>query len=111
MTKNNNAASARAKRRNIEKLTRGFRGIFVFLFSMSGLINILALTGSFYMLQVYDRALTSGSLPTLLALSVLAVGLFLFQGVFEVVRSQVLVRMGARLDKRIAPLAHRVNLE
>ena len=111
MTTNTKAAAARAKRRNIEKLTRGFRGIFVFLFSMSGLINILALTGSFYMLQVYDRALTSGSVPTLLALSVLAIGLYFFQGIFEVIRSQVLVRMGARLDKRIAPLAHRVAID
>ena len=111
MNKNETAAVARAKRRNAEELTRGFRGIFVFLFSMSGLINILALTGSFYMLQVYDRALTSGSVPTLLALSMLAIGLYLFQGLFEVIRSQVLVRMGARLDKRIAPLAHRVAID
>ena len=36
---------------------------------MSGIINVLALTGSLYMLQIYDRALTSGSIPTLLALS------------------------------------------
>jgi ATP-binding cassette subfamily C protein len=83
----------------------------VFLFSMSGLINVLALTGSFYMLQVYDRALTSGSVPTLLALSVLAIGLYFFQGLFEVLRSQILVRLGARLDKKIAPLAHRVAID
>jgi len=111
MSKSNNAAIARAKRRYLEELTRGFRGIFVFLFSMSGLINILALTGSFYMLQVYDRALTSGSVPTLLALSLLAIGLYFFQGLFEVLRSQVLVRLGARLDKKIAPLAHRVAID
>ena len=68
------------KRKNSEKLTQGFRGIFVFLFTTSGIINILALTGSFYMLQIYDRALTSGSVPTLVALSTLAIGLYLFQG-------------------------------
>ncbi|PTE19729.1 type I secretion system permease/ATPase, partial [Cereibacter changlensis JA139] len=45
------------------------------LFGISGLINILALTGAIYMMQVYDRALTSGSLNTLLALSILALGL------------------------------------
>ena len=33
-------------------MTRGFRGAFIFLFSLSGIINILALTGSFYMLQI-----------------------------------------------------------
>jgi PrtD family type I secretion system ABC transporter len=111
MSKATTAAFARAKRRKVEELTKGFRGLFVFLFSMSGIINILALTGSFYMLQVYDRALTSGSVPTLLALSALAIGLYFFQGLFEVLRSQILVRLGARLDKKIAPLAHRVAID
>ncbi|WP_114948333.1 type I secretion system permease/ATPase [Microvirga calopogonii] len=99
------------KRKAAEKLTQGLRGIFLFLFSVSGIINVLALTGSFYMLQIYDRALGSGSIPTLVALSVLAVGLYLFQGLFDVIRSQVLVRVGARLDKRIAPLAHQVAID
>ena len=48
------------------------------LFVVSGVVNVLALTGSFYMLQVYDRILTSHSVPTLLALSLLAAILFLF---------------------------------
>lgn len=100
-----------ARRRSVESITREFRGIGLFLFLTSGLINILALTGAFYMLQIYDRALTSGSIPTLVALSVLAIGLYLFQGVFDVIRSQVLVRVGARLDKRLAPLAHQVAVD
>ena len=90
---------------------REFRGIGVFLFSISGIINVLALTGAFYMLQIYDRALTSGSIPTLAALSVLAIGLYLFQGLFDVVRAQVLVRVGARLDRLLAPIAHRVTVD
>ena len=80
-------------------------------FALSGVINLLALTGSFYMLQIYDRALTSGSVPTLVALSVLAIGLYLFQGLFDVLRSQILVRFGARLDAKLAPLAHQVAIE
>lgn len=100
-----------AKRRNLAELTRGFRGIVLFLFLVSGTINILALTGSLYMMQIYDRALTSGSIPTLVALSALAVGLYLFQGCFDVIRSQVLVRVGARLDKKVAPMAHRVAID
>ncbi len=71
--------SAGSQRRTAKDLTRGFRSIIVFLFSISGIINVLALTGSIYMLQIYDRALTSGSVPTLLALSLLAIGLYLFQ--------------------------------
>ncbi|MBB3458978.1 ATP-binding cassette subfamily C protein [Rhizobium sp. BK313] len=89
----------------------GLRGIFVYLFGLSGIINILALTGAFYMLQIYDRALTSGSLSTLLALSVLAIGLYLFQGIFDIMRSQILVRLGARIDTQLAPLAHEVVIE
>lgn len=99
------------KRKSVEKLTKGFRSIFVFLFGMSGIINILALTGAFYMLQIYDRALTSGSVPTLVAISVLAIGLYVFQGIFDIIRAQILVRIGARLDRRIAPMAHQVAID
>src|SRR5690554_3580358 len=107
----NKDASTSAKRKSAEQLTKGFRGIFLFLFGMSGIINILALTGAFYMLQIYDRALTSGSISTLIAISVLALGLYCFQGMFDIIRSQILVRVGARLDKKIAPMAHRVAID
>ncbi|PXW53725.1 regulatory LuxR family protein [Methylobacterium sp. B4] len=100
-----------AQQRCAEQLTRSFRAPFFFLFGMSGIINILALTGSFYMLQVYDRALPSGSLPTLIGLSILAIGLYLAQGLFDVLRSQILVRLGAQLDRRVAPLAQRVGID
>src|SRR6476646_6122852 len=107
----NNKEITPAKRRNLAELTRGLRSIVLFLFLISGLINILALTGSLYMMQIYDRALTSGSIPTLLLLSALAIGLYLFQGTFDVIRSQVMVRVGSRLDDKIAPLAHRVAID
>lgn len=94
-----------------DRLTKGFRGIFAFVFSISGLINLLALTGSFYMMQIYDRAIPSQNVPTLLALSALAIGLYVFQGVFETIRSQVMVRIGSRLDKKLAPLAHKVAID
>lgn len=82
-----------------------------FVFGLSGIINILALTGAFYMLQIYDRALTSGSVPTLIWLSVIAVGLYLFQGMFDILRSQILVRFGSNVDRQIAPLVHRVVID
>jgi ATP-binding cassette subfamily C protein len=63
------------------------------------------------MLQIYDRALTSGSIPTLVLLSALAIGLYLFQGMFDVIRGQILVRIGSRLDKKVAPMAHRVAID
>ncbi len=93
------------------KAIGGIRGLVVYLFLISGIINVLALTGSFYMLQIYDRALVSGSVPTLAAISVLAIGLYVFQGFFDIIRTQVLVRMGARVDRRLAPIAHRVAVD
>lgn len=104
-------AKAMAEHRGDEMLRKEFKGVSVFVFWISGIINVLALTGSFYMLQIYDRALTSGSIPTLAALSVLVIGLYLFQGVFDVIRSQLLVRMGARFDRMLAPIAHRVSVD
>jgi ATP-binding cassette subfamily C protein len=106
-----NSSKSLADHRGDALLKREFKGIAVFLFWISGIINVLALTGSFYMLQIYDRALTSGSIPTLLALSVLAAGLYLFQGMFDVIRSQILVRVGAKLDRLLAPIAHRVSVD
>ncbi|WP_083195284.1 type I secretion system permease/ATPase, partial [Pararhodobacter sp. CCB-MM2] len=81
------------------------------LFLLSGLINLLALTGSVYMLQVYDRVLTSGSQETLIALSVIAAALFLFHGTFESLRSNIFVKIGTRIDQRLAPLVHKVTLD
>jgi ATP-binding cassette subfamily C protein len=105
------SAKAMAEHRGDEMLKREFKGVAIFLFWISGIINVLALTGSFYMLQIYDRALTSGSIPTLAALSVLVIGLYLFQGMFDIIRSQLLVRMGARFDRMLAPIAHRVSVD
>jgi ATP-binding cassette subfamily C protein len=73
---------------------------------ISGTVNLLALTGAFYMLQVYDRVLLSKSIPTLIALSLLALGLYVFQGALEIVRSQLLVRIGGRVDRHLLGAAH-----
>jgi ATP-binding cassette, subfamily C, type I secretion system permease/ATPase len=98
---------AREKKDSAVRLAAGaLSHIVATLFVVSGVVNVLALTGSFYMLQVYDRILTSHSVPTLVALSFLAAILFLFQGGLEVLRGQVLVRLASRMDRRLTPLAH-----
>ena len=89
----------------------GVKSTISFIFILSGVVNILALTGAMYMLQIYDRALTSQSVPTLLALSFLAIGLYLFQGILDVTRSQILVRLGAKFDEKLSPLAHKVTID
>ena len=76
------------------------------LVALSAVVNILALTGSIYMMQVYDRVLTSRSVPTLVALSALVLGVYLFQAILEILRGQVLVRLGSRIDRRLMASAH-----
>ena len=65
-------------------------------------MNVLYLTGSFYMLEIYDRVLPSRSMPTLLAISILAAALYSFQGVLDFLRARVLMRVGAALDHEIS---------
>ncbi|MEZ2126827.1 MULTISPECIES: type I secretion system permease/ATPase [unclassified Sinorhizobium] len=67
----------------------------------SAVINMLALTGSFFMLQVYDRVIPGRSLPTLAGLAVIAATLFIFQGVLELLRSMLLARVGVSLEERM----------
>jgi ATP-binding cassette subfamily C protein len=60
----------------------------------SGMSNILMLTGSLFMLEVYDRVIPSRSVPTLVALLILAGGLYAAQGIIDAIRSRILVRVG-----------------
>jgi ATP-binding cassette subfamily C protein len=94
---------------------RACRGPFIALGVASALINVLYLAGSIYMLEVYDRVLPSRSVPTLIGLSVLVVGLYGFQGFLDLLRGRVLIRIGRsmaedlslRVYHTIAPLALR----
>ncbi len=78
------------------------RGAFVGIALFSGLINVLMLTGSFYMLEVYDRVLPSRSVPTLVGISILAAVLFAFLAVLDLIRTRVLSRIGDSLDQTLS---------
>jgi ATP-binding cassette subfamily C protein len=78
------------------------RGAFVSIGLMSGMSNILMLTGAVFMLEVYDRVLPSRSVPTLVGLVILATGLYVAQGLLDLIRSRILVRIGARLDDALS---------
>jgi ATP-binding cassette subfamily C protein len=69
---------------------------------ITGVLNLLMLTGSFYMLEVYDRVVPGRSIPTLLFLSAIAVFLFSVQGLLDFIRSRILVRIGAWLDEQLS---------
>ncbi|MFN0217671.1 MAG: type I secretion system permease/ATPase [Hyphomicrobium sp.] len=73
----------------------------------SGVINILALSGSIYMLQVYDRVLPSQSVPTLVGLSILLTGLYVISGALDFLRARIMVRVGNRLDAALTPRVFR----
>ncbi len=78
-----------------------YAGVAVF----TGILNVLYLTGSFFMLQVYDRVLPGHSIPTLVGLCILAAILYGFQAILEIVRNRVLVRLAGwlaeSLDRRV----------
>ena len=77
------------------------RSAFIGIGVMSAMINVLYLTGSFFMLEVYDRVVPSRSVPTLVGLVVLAGVLYLAQGVLDTIRSRILVRIGSSLDEAL----------
>jgi ATP-binding cassette subfamily C protein len=79
-----------------------YRTAFVAVGLLSGASNILMLTGSFYMLQVYDRVLPSRSVPTLIGLSLLAAMLFAFMGLLDLIRSRLMARIAGSLDRSIS---------
>ena len=81
---------------------RSCRQIFWGMAAFSGVSNILMLTGSFFMLQVYDRVLPSRSIPTLIALLALAVVLYAFQGALDLIRVALAFVSAAILMKRLA---------
>lgn len=78
------------------------RAALVGIAAFSGLINLLGLTGSLFMLEVYDRVLPSRSVPTLIGLAIITALLFLFQGVLELTRGRMLVRIGNQIDWRLS---------
>ncbi|MEE8453261.1 MAG: ABC transporter transmembrane domain-containing protein, partial [Limibaculum sp.] len=71
---------------------------FIAVAVFSIFVNLLMLTGPLFMLQIYDRVLSSRSEETLIALLILVTGLFAMMGLLEFVRGRVLARAGARFQ-------------
>jgi PrtD family type I secretion system ABC transporter len=78
------------------------RGAFVATGLISGMSNILMLTGAMFMLEIYDRVLPSRSVPTLIGLATLAIGLYLALGLLDMVRGRILIRIGISLDEALS---------
>ena len=101
-----NVASRNSTHPDIAQALRECRRAFGSVALFSGVVNLLMLAGPLYMLQIYDRVLSSRSVPTLIALSAFLVGAYAFQGVLDLIRSRVVVRSAAVLDQRLAMAVH-----
>ena len=92
-----NVAGSREIRAALGESRRLFFSIGLF----SVFVNLLMLTGPLFMLQVYDRVLTSRSEATLMALILIVAFLFLMMGLLDHFRARVLARAGARFQERL----------
>src|SRR5436190_220522 len=95
------AAASGARRSELGEALRACRSAFIGVGLMSCVINLLYLTGSIFMLEVYDRVLPSRSVPTLIGLIIIAAGLYMAQGALDVIRSRILGRIGTALDEAL----------
>jgi len=77
------------------------RALFGAVVLFSVFVNLLMLAGPIYMLQVYDRVLSSRSEATLVALTALLAFLFLAMGFLDYSRGRVTARIGARFQERL----------
>src|ERR1700740_438890 len=89
------------RRSELGDALRACRNAFIGVGPMSCMINLLYLTGSLFMLEVYDRVLPSRSVPTLIGLAILAAGMYFFQGILDLLRGRILGRIGTALDEAV----------
>jgi hypothetical protein len=78
------------------------KGALALLFAVGFIVNLLQLTGSVYMMQVYDRVLASQSEATLLALTLISLFLIAIYGLLEGCRSFALIGLGRLIDRRLS---------
>ena len=82
----------------------GQRGVIVSIFFASLFLNILVLTAPLYMLQLFSRVMSSGSISTLVVLTIGAGIALLFYFMFDVIRQKLASRLGARLEAQHGPV-------
>lgn len=99
-----------APRHSISAIINRYKTQYITLLVFSAVINVLMLAPSWYMLQVYDRVLTSYDENTLLGLSLIVVFLYIVYALLERNRGLILVGVSDALDQYIAPQLHRAIL-
>ena len=103
MTQAHGPGAGRAGPSELRRALGAYRSAFVGAGALSAVLNILTLSGSFFMLLVYDNVLPSRSGATLVGLVVLITVLYAFQGALEVLRARIMVQVGAAADVALSP--------
>ncbi|WIX33787.1 type I secretion system permease/ATPase [Salinicola sp. JS01] len=93
--------ASRQEATDLQRALKACRGSFASVGFFSMFINLLMLVPPLYMLQVYDRVISSRSADTLLMLTLVVIFLFFVMGLLELVRSRILIRVGNRLDTMV----------
>ena len=105
LKKNKNIGAVKPIKSPVRATISSMRKAWVGVGVLSLFVNLLMLTGPLYMLQVYDRVITSQSMSTLVVISILMVAMYGFMGVLDFLRSRILVRIGNFVDNELsAPL-------
>ncbi|TIQ42396.1 MAG: type I secretion system permease/ATPase [Mesorhizobium sp.] len=91
------------KSKIVKDALRACRRYFLFAAAFSLAINLLYLASPLYMLQIYDRVVTSGSETTLVMLTLVLLAAFLALAGLDLVRAAILTRASARLDRLLSP--------
>ncbi|MGL4441529.1 MAG: type I secretion system permease/ATPase [Bosea sp. (in: a-proteobacteria)] len=94
----------------VRRAFRATRSEWLHIGVFSAAVNILMLTGSIYMLQIYDRVLSGRSLETLLWLSLIVLVAFMLQGALDGVRLRMLGRVGASFDEALSSQVARATV-
>ncbi|GHF08658.1 protease/lipase ABC transporter permease/ATP-binding protein [Aliiroseovarius zhejiangensis] len=97
-------------REHLRRVRHRMRGLLVNAAIFSVFVNLLLLTAPIYMLQIYDRVLSSGSVATLVTLSLLMAFLFLMMGCLDYARGRLLARAGARFQAELDERAFQLDL-
>ncbi|MCF7970492.1 MAG: type I secretion system permease/ATPase [Methylococcaceae bacterium] len=97
------------KQSDLKKALLLCKDAFIAAAGFSMVINLLMLTPTIYMLQLYDRVLSSRSESTLLMLTLIVIAIYATQGALEWVRSQVLVRVSAKLETLLNTRLYRLS--
>lgn len=96
---------------SLKTALKACKGSFLSVGFFSFFVNALMLVPSFYMLQVYGRVVTSGSIPTLVMLTLIMTILLGTMGSLEWVRSRIMVRLSTRLDVLLSRDVYRASFK